>query len=561
MQHVSSLGATIVASLALAYAGGVLARFARLPLIVGYLAAGIVLGLFTPGFVADQEAVEQLAQIGVALLLFGVGLHFSIRDLVAVWKIAVPGALLQVASSVALGYGAARITGLVPSQAWILGACLAVASTVVATRALDERDELPSEAGRIALGWLVMQDLIIVGVLVILPAAPGAAAAVHPSTSLIVLKLVEVVAFVAVMLLLGRRLIPRVLAFTARDGSHELFRLAVLAIALGIAYLSTELIGISPALGAFFAGVVIAESDLSHQAAGESVPVQQVFTVLFFVSVGMLFDPAVVARAPFRVAGVAAVVVVGNTFITLFTLLGLRAQPRSAADVAAALAQIGEFSFILSALAAAHGLLPLEARNLVLAAALISIVVQPLVFRVADRVGLFLDTRTFLRRWHVTRSPPRASAGHGSELDDHAIVVGHGRVGSVVAAALRSDGAPFIVIEQDLRAAELLRREGLPVIYGDAAWPEVLDAARPERARLLVIAVPGKNAARRILAAARQANPGLDVVVRTHSKEEEDWLTGRSVGLVVMGERHTAREMADYARRRFAESGETPIQS
>jgi CPA2 family monovalent cation:H+ antiporter-2 len=558
MEHVSSLGATIVASLALAYAGGVLARWARLPLIVGYLAAGIVLGPFTPGFVIDQKAVEQLAEIGVALLLFGVGLHFSIRDLVAVWKIAVPGALIQVASSAALGYGAARLTGLAPPQALILGACLAVASTVVATRALDERDELPSEAGRIALGWLVMQDLIVVGVLVLLPAAPGGAAAIRPSTGLIVLKLFEAAAFVAFMLLLGRRLIPQVLAFTARDGSHELFRLAVLVIALGIAYLSTELIGISPALGAFFAGVVIAESDLSHQAAGESVPVQQVFTVLFFVSVGMLFDPAVLARAPFRVAGVAAVVVVGNTFITLATMLAFRAQPRSAADVAAALAQIGEFSFILSALAVAKGLLPLEARNLVLAAALISIVLQPLVFRAADGVGLSLDKRTFLRRWHVTRSPVRATAGRGSELDHHAIVVGHGRVGSVVVAALRSEGAPFIVIEQDLHAAELLRREGLPVIYGDAAWPEVLDAARPERARLLVIAVPGKNAARRILAAARQANPGLDVVVRTHSKEEEDWLAGRSVGLVVMGERHAAREIADYARRRFAEGGGTP---
>jgi monovalent cation:H+ antiporter-2, CPA2 family len=555
MEHVSSLGATIVASLALAYAGGVLARSARLPLIVGYLAAGIVLGLFTPGFVADPKAVEQLAEIGVALLLFGVGLHFSIRDLLAVWKIAVPGALIQVASSAALGYGAARIAGLAPTQALIFGACLAVASTVVATRALDERDELPSEAGRIALGWLVMQDLIVVGLLVLLPATPGAVAAIRPGTGLIALKLFEVVAFVAFMLLLGHRLIPPVLAFTARDGSHELFRLAVLVIALGIAYLSTELIGISPALGAFFAGVVIAESDLSHHAAGESVPVQQVFTVLFFVSVGMLFDPTVLARAPFRVAGAAAVVVVGNTLITLVTMLALRAQPRSAADVAAALAQIGEFSFILSALAVAQGLLPLEARNLVLAAALISIVLQPLVFRAADGVGLSLDRRAFLRRWHVTRSPHRASAGRSPELDHHAIVVGHGRVGSVVAAALRSEGAPFIVIEQDLHAAELLRREGLPVIYGDAAWPEVLDAARPERARLLVIAVPGKNAARRILAAARQANPGLDVVVRTHSKEEEDWLAGRSVGLVVMGERHAAREMADYARRHFAGSG------
>lgn len=551
MHNPQSLVVTIVLSLTLACAAGIVARAVRLPLLVGYLGAGVLLGPFTPGFVADQEAVEQLAQIGVVLLLFGVGMHFSLRDLAAVWRIAVPGALLQVAASGALAYAAARLIGLAPREAWIFAPCLAIASTVVATRALEERARSRSEPGRIALGWLVMQDVIVIGVLVLLAGGWGEATSDRPTAVLLLVKLVEVAVFAGAMLLIGRRLIPRVLAYAAREGSHELFRLAVMVTALGIASLSTALIGISPALGAFFAGVVIAESDVSHQAAGESVPVQQIFTVLFFVSVGMLFDPTVVVQAPLALAGVAGVVVVGNALITLLVLLVLGSQPRGAAEVAAALAAIGEFSFILSGTAAAHGLLPPRARDLVLTAAVISIVLQPAVFRAAGAAGGALDRLGALRRWHAARSGRPAGEAE-PELDRHAIVVGHGRVGSIVAAALHAEGAPYIIIEQNLHAAELLRRDGLPVIYGDAAWPEVLDAARPEKARLLVIAVPDQSAARRILATARRANPGIDVVVRTHSVAEADWLASQSVGHVVMGEQQTARQMAQYARDRFA---------
>ena len=318
----TSLVTTIVVSLAVAYAGGLLARAVRLPPLVGYLLAGVILGPFTPGFVADEPMVEQLAEIGVALLLFGVGLHFSIGDLVAVWRTAVPGAILQVAASGVLGFGVGRLVGFAPEQAALFAACLAVASTVVATRTLGERDRLQTEAGRVALGWLVMQDLIVVGVLVMLPAGAAGGGATGAALALqLAAKLAEVVAFAAAMLLLGRRLIPRLLAYTARDGTHELFRLAVIVVALGIAYLTTELIGVSPALGAFFAGVVIADSDMSHQAAGESVPVQQVFTVLFFVSVGMLFDPAAIFRVPWHIAAAAVAVIVGNGVLTLLILL------------------------------------------------------------------------------------------------------------------------------------------------------------------------------------------------------------------------------------------------
>jgi len=359
--------------------------------------------------------------------------------------------------------------------------------------------------------------------------------------------------FVGVMLVLGRRVIPWVLARTARDGSHELFRLVVIAVALGIAYLAARLIGVSMALGAFFAGVIIADSDVSHQAAGESIPVQQVFTVLFFVSVGMLLDPSVVLRMPLQVAAVAAVILVGNLVVTLVVMLGLRAAPRDAAEVAAALAQIGEFSFILSGTAVATGLLPAAGRDLVLAAAFICILMQPVTFRLMDRLGPVLERLKPLRRWHAQRGTTGGRAGIEA-LTGHAVLVGHGRVGVVIAAALRENSIPYVVIEQNWRFAAALRGEGIPVVYGDAAWPEVLEGAGIERARLLVLAVPDRRAARRILAAARRANPGIDTVIRTHSGDEAEWLSGQSVGHVVLGELHTARAMADYAVERFEQS-------
>ncbi|HEV2263057.1 MAG TPA: cation:proton antiporter [Stellaceae bacterium] len=551
MDSAPSLVITLLVGLAVAYVGGLAARAVRLPPIVGYLLAGVVVGPSTPGLVADPHAVEELAQIGVVLLLFGVGLHFSVADLRAVWRVAVPGALLQIALSFALGFGVARLIGFGTEPAAALAMCLAVASTVVATRALEERGRLMTEAGRIALGWLVMQDLVVVLVLVVLPGGTQSPFAFgHDPISVGASKVVEAAVFAAVMLPLGRRFIPWLLTLTARDGSRELFRLAVIVSALGIAYLAAALVGVSPALGAFFAGIIIAESDVSHQAAGESLPVQQIFTVLFFVSVGMLFDPGVLLRAPLQVAAVTAMVIVGNALVTLIVLFVLSAAPRSALEVAALLAQIGEFSFILSGAAASSGLLPGDGRSLVLAAALISILLQPLMLHVAEALGAPLEKVGFLRKWHAGRHEIKRRHTL-PELVGHAIVIGHGRVGSVIAASLREQGVPYIVIEQNLRFAEQLRQEGVPVIYGDAAWPEVFEAAGPDRARLLVIAVPDKSAVRRILAAAHAINPKLDVVARTHSRDEAEWLKHHGVGRVVMGESHIASEMANYAAKRF----------
>ncbi|MDE1968108.1 MAG: cation:proton antiporter, partial [Alphaproteobacteria bacterium] len=505
----------------------------------------------TPGLAADPHIVEDLAQIGVVLLLFGVGLHFSVADLRAVWRVAVPGALLQIVLSAALGFGVARLIGFGAEPAAALAMCLAVASTVVATRALEERGRLMTETGRIALGWLVMQDLVVVLVLVVLPGGTQSPFAFgHDPITVGASKVVEAAVFAAIMLPLGRRFIPWLLTLTARDGSRELFRLAVIVSALGIAYLAAALVGVSPALGAFFAGIIIAESDVSHQAAGESVPVQQIFTVLFFVSVGMLFDPGVLLRAPLQVAAVTAMVIVGNALITLVVLFVMSAAPRSALEVAALLAQIGEFSFILSGAAARSGLLPGDGRSLVLAAALISILLQPLMLRLAEALSTPLEKVGFLRKWHAGRREIKRRDTL-PQLKGHAIIIGHGRVGSVIAASLREQGVPYIVIEQNLRFAEQLRQEGVPVIYGDAAWPEVFEAAGPDRARLLVIAVPDKGAVRRILAEARAINPKLDVVARTHSRDEAEWLKRHGVGRVVMGESHTASEMANYAAKRF----------
>lgn len=550
MDSAPSLVIALLVGLAVAYVGGLAARAARLPPIVGYLLAGVVVGPSTPGLVANPHAVEELAQLGVVLLLFGVGLHFSFADLRAVWRIAVPGALFQIALSFALGLGVALLIGFDTEAAAALAMSLAVASTVVATRALEDRGRLMTEAGRIALGWLVMQDFVVILVLIVLPG--GSAPFVFAGAPLAVgaLKLIEAAVFAAIMLPLGRRLIPWILTLTARDGSRELFRLAVIVSALGIAYLAAALVGVSPALGAFFAGITIAESDVSHQAAGESLPVQQIFTVLFFVSVGMLFDPGVLLRAPLQVAAVTAMVIVGNALVTLIVLFALSAAPRSALEVAALLAQVGEFSFIVSGAAAGSGLFPGDGRSLVLAAALISILLQPLMLHIAEALATPLEKVGFLRTWHTGRHEIKRR-NTLPQLDAHAIVIGHGRVGSVIAASLREQGVPYIVIEQNLRFAEQLRQEGVPVIYGDAAWPEVFEAAGPDRARLLVIAVPDKSAVRRILAAAHAINPKLDIVARTHSRDEAEWLKRHGVGRVVMGESHIAAEMATYAAERF----------
>jgi CPA2 family monovalent cation:H+ antiporter-2 len=562
MPHSTSLIGTIVVSLVLAFGCGFVASRLRLPPLVGYLLAGIAVGPFTPGFVADLDLAGQLAEIGVILLMFGIGLHFSIADLLAVYTIALPGALAQMAVSVALCTALVVLWGWSLTAGLLLGVALSVASTVVLLRILEERRALDKVDGRIAIGWLIVQDIVMVLVLVLLPALAGSSEG-SPSDLTprvrgevgvtLAITGAKVAAFVALVLVVGKRLVPWLLDQVARTGSRELFTLSVLAAALGIAYGSAELFGVSFALGAFFAGVVLSESDLSHQAAADSLPLRDAFAVLFFISVGMLFDPLILLQEPLRILAVLAVIVVAKAVPAIAIVLAFRYPVASALTVSAGLAQIGEFSFILAGFGVGLGLLPPEGRDLILAGALLSITLNPLAFIAADRSAAWLRARpTLLAR--LERSGDPRGRGEDAELktatwQGHAIIVGHGRVGSPIGRALQQQGLPYIVVEHDRRRVRELRARGQAVVWGDAAAAGVLEAAHVRSARLLVIAAPDAFQARRILDVARRANPRIDTVARAHADGEMSYLERQGVGMAVMGERELALGMADYALR------------
>ena len=556
MDHETPLLALVAVGFVLACILGYLATRVRLPPIVGYLLAGIAVGPFTPGFVGDIAIAAELAEIGVILLMFGVGLHFSLDTLLAVRWIAIPGAVAQIAVATAIGTVMALSWGWSLGAGLVLGLALSVASTVVLLRALQQRNELDSQHGRIAVGWLIVEDLAMVLALVFLPALADALGGTPPgghSRPLLAelgITMGKIAIFLAVALVGGKRLVPWLLQRVARSGSRELFTLAVLAIALGIAYGSAELFDVSFALGAFFAGVLLAESDLSHQAAADSLPLQDAFAVLFFVSVGMLFDPSIAVRDPLAVLAVLLAIVVGKSFAAFLIVLLFRYPVATALTVSASLAQIGEFSFILAAMGVSLGLLPPEGRDLVLAGALISITLNPFVFATITPVTRWVRARPALYALverGATRLATLPQNPRSNPLREHAIVVGYGRVGGMIGAALADRRLPFVVIERDLRLVEVLRERGLRAIYGDASTPGVLEAAHIGSARLLVIASPDSYAARRVVDLAREHRPGVDIVVRTHSDLDREHFEKQGVGRVVMGERELAIGMTEYA--------------
>jgi CPA2 family monovalent cation:H+ antiporter-2 len=560
MPHETALVATVAAGLGLAFVFGFIAARVRLPPLVGYLLAGVAVGPFSPGFVADANLAGQLAEIGVILLMFGVGLHFSFEDLVAVRSVAVPGAAVQIAVATALGAVAARLWGWSSGAGLVFGLSLSVASTVVLLRALEERGLVDSGNGRIAIGWLIVEDLAMVLTLVLLPAiavplggaAPTAGAAGGSLVAAIALTLGKVAVFVALMHFVGRRAVPWLLARVARIGSRELFTLGVLAVALGIAVGAASLFGVSFALGAFFAGVVISESDLSHRVASEALPLRDAFAVLFFVSVGMLFDPAVLIQRPLQVLLVVLIVLVGKSVAAFGIVLGFRYPVRTALTISASLAQIGEFSFILAGLGLSLRLLPPEARSLILAGAILSITLNPLLFNAVEPIARWLGARP--RLLDALERPPASgpeppAKSERSALRDHAVIVGYGRVGGTIGEALGCLGIPRAVVEQDRATVESLRRMGIRTIYGDAARPGILEHASVATARLLVVASPNPFEARRIIEIARLANAHIDIVVRTHSDAEQAYLDGLGVGRAFMGERELALSMARYALR------------
>jgi CPA2 family monovalent cation:H+ antiporter-2 len=561
MPHSVSLINTIAAGLGLALVFGFIAIRLRLPALVGYLVAGVLIGPFTPGFVADAEIASQLAEIGVMLLMFGVGLHFSIDDLLAVRKIALPGALVQIVVATLMGMGLAHFWGWSIGAALVFGLALSVASTVVLLRALETLGILDSFTGKVAIGWLVVEDLAMVLVLVLLPplggwlGGAGGAGSTDALLKAIGLTLLQVGGFVVLMLVVGRRVFPWILWQVTRTGSRELFTLCVVAAAVSIAFASAALFGVSFALGAFFAGMVLRESEFSHRAAEESLPLRDAFAVLFFVSVGMLFDPWVLVERPLQVLAVVAIIIVGKSLAAAGLVLAFRYPLRTALTVAASLAQIGEFSFILVGLGMSLGLLPKEGQSLVLAGALISISINPLVFKAIAPIRAWLLARSDAVRRLEQREDPLAELPadtHARYLSHQVVLVGHGRVGRRIAAALSEKGMPYVVADENRELVERLRAEGVAAVSGDAADPAVLVQAHVARARMLVIATPDALAVRQMIATARLLNPGIEVVVRMHSEEEAARLEQEHAGTVFLGERELAEAMVRHVLERAA---------
>ncbi|TSE12062.1 sodium:proton antiporter [Mesorhizobium intechi] len=584
MPHDTPLIATIVAGLGLAFVFGALANRFRIPPLVGYLVAGVLVGPNTPGFVADAGLANELAEIGVILLMFGVGLHFSLKDLLSVRAIAVPGAIVQIGFATALGAGLSWMLGWSMGAGLVFGLALSVASTVVLLRALQERRLIETERGRIAVGWLIVEDLAMVLALVLLPALAGVLggqeqADVHSSGLLslpasygiwgvVGITLAKVAAFVVVMLVVGRRVIPWILHYVAHTGSRELFRLSVLAIALGVAFGAAKLFGVSLALGAFFAGMIMSESELSHRAAEESLPLRDAFSVLFFVSVGMLFDPFSLLSNGLPILATLAIIVIGKSLAAFVIVVAFGYPLATALMISASLAQIGEFSFILAELGVGLKLLPEQGRDLILAGAILSIVLNPLMFLVIDWMKPWLEARAARAAAPADAKPlgPATEPGQVASvvataqqedgpppktaLTGHAILIGYGRVGGLVGAALKEAALPFLVIEDADKTLAKLKADGVESVAGNAANAEVFAAANPEGASRLILAIPNAFEAGQIVLRARAANPGINVVARAHSDAEVEHLKGLGADTVIMGEREIARGIVEEVLRR-----------
>ncbi|AVO53093.1 YbaL family putative K(+) efflux transporter [Ectopseudomonas mendocina] len=563
MEHNVSLITMLAGGFGLALIFGFIAEKIRLPALVGYLFAGIIMGPATPGFVADMELAPQLLEIGVMLLMFGVGLHFSLKDLLAVKKIALPGAVVQMGLATVLGLGVASWWGWTFGESLLLGLSLSCASTVVLLKALETRGILDSMNGRIAVGWLVVEDLATVLVLVLLPPlagvlgghSPAAGDASSPLWYVLGVTLLQVAGFIALMLLVGRRVLPWMLMQIAKTGSRELFTLSVVAAAIGIAYGASVLFHVSFALGAFFAGTVMRESDLSHRAAEESLPLRDAFSVLFFVSVGMLFDPTVLLAEPLRVVAVVAIIIIGKGLAAVFLVLAFRYPLNTALTVAASLAQIGEFSFILAGLGMALGLLPQEGMSLVLAGALISIALNPLVFGMIQPFKALVLKRSALARRLEHRADPLAVLPMSTEkkfLEGQVVVVGYGRVGRRIVKALGERHIPFVVVEQNRERVEQIRAEGLAAVSGDSGDPGTLIQAHIAKASMLVIATPDPMNVQRMVEIARTLNPDIEVVIRTHSPDAVQIFRRDGIGEVFFDEEELARGMKNHILSKFA---------
>ena len=536
MPHATPLLGTIVAGIVLAFVFGALALRLRLPPLVGYLVAGVVVGPFTPGYVADQSLANELAELGVILLMFGVGLHFSLRDLLAVRKIAVPGALAQIGVAVLMGMALAIWLGWSLGAGFIFGLALSVASTVVLLRAMEERRLLETERGRIAVGWLIVEDLVMVLALVLIPAVAQGGEGGELGLTLL-LTIGKVAAFAAFMLIVARRAVPWALHVVSHSGSREMFRLCVLAIALGVAFGAAMLFGVSFALGAFFAGMILAESPLSQRAAEETLPLRDAFAVLFFVSVGMLFNPYIVVQQPLALLGTVAIIVLGKSLAAFAIVRAFGRSQRTALTISASLAQIGEFSFILATLGVSLAILPPDGRSLILAGAILSILLNPLLFSLIDRFSRALRDD----------NQPAIGGAEKPPLNGHVILVGYGRVGRRVGEALVEAGEQVTVIETQHDKFDLPTAGNAIVLIGNAASPPVLDRADIGSARMLFVTIPHSFEAGQIAENAKTRNPRVCVIARAHSDDEVTHLEAHGADMTIIGEREIAARMIDRA--------------
>lgn len=544
--HSTPLITTIVGGLVLAYLLGMLAQRLKISPLVGYLAAGVLAGPFTPGFVADTSLAPELAEIGVILLMFGVGLHFSLKDLLAVKNIAIPGAICQIAVATILGLGLSSLFGWGLFAGIVFGLSLSTASTVVLLRALEERQLIESQRGQIAIGWLIVEDLAMVLTLVLLPAAasiinnPEASASTSDLLISLSITIGKVVAFILIMIFIGRRVIPWLLARTAATGSRELFTLAVLVLALGIAYAAVALFDASFALGAFFAGMVLNESELSHRAAQDTLPLRDAFAVLFFVSVGMLFDPMVLINHPLGVLGVLAIIIIGKSAAALLLVRMFGHNRRTALTVAVSLAQIGEFAFILAGMGVTLEVLNRQANDLILAGAIVSIMLNPVLFTLLDRYLEKTETPEEQQEEETLEEITQVPVN----ICGHTIIVGYGRVGAMLADKLHNKGYPVVVVEDTRARFEELAERGYPSVMGNAVAQDVLELARADCASSLLLTIPNGYEAGEIVAKARAMNAHMTIIVRAHYDDERTYIMERGANRVVIGEFEIARAMS-----------------
>ena len=557
MPHDVDLIILLAVGFGLALVFGYLAARARLPPLIGYLIAGIIISPNTPGVVGDIQLANQLAELGVMFLMFGVGMHFSLSDLMQVRRIALPGAILQIAVATLLGIGVSMMWGWSFGSALVFGLSLSCASTVVLLKALGDRGLLNSVNGKIAVGWLLVEDLVMVLALVLLPATAVLLGGVPIAGSdtdaniwmTLALTLLKVAGFIAFMLIIGKRLVPFIMQIVARLGSRELFTLTVVAAAVSIAFGAYKIFGVSMALGAFFAGMVVKESDFSHRAEEETLPLREIFSILFFVSVGMLFDPRILFDQPMHVLAVVGIIMVGKTIAAMALVLFFRYPINTALTVGASLAQIGEFSFILATLGISLQLLSLEGQNLILAGALISITLNSFIFSAIEPVQNWIRERSRLARLLERSGDPLAMLPDDVSQDylrDQVVIVGHGEVGRRITRTLMAQDIKVVIAEENRDIVESLRAKGIAAVSGHAREPSVLIQAHIQHARLLVLSPMDILDIHKIVDIAKTLNPQIQVLVCAESKEEAEVIRRDGIGEVYFAKEEMAKNMTNH---------------